>query len=190
MAPTSEAISQWNENGINASHFFPQLNNTLTVRILAAAPAAAALAAAAAAATPNGTRPTPPECPPARYNGECHANQLRKMQASFSWDWGPAVPSSGLWRPVQLELYRGARIRDVTYALHWRPASGEWLIDVGVHLESGAGAGVAGAAVRGVLRLEMPTVLAKPERWSVANVTIDAATGERERESFEVRFFI
>lgn len=39
----------------------------------------------------------PPECVPSYYNGECHANQLRKMQASFSWDWGPALPSVGIW---------------------------------------------------------------------------------------------
>lgn len=40
---------------------------------------------------------TPPECPPSRYNGECHVNFLRKMQASFSWDWGLAAPSIGIW---------------------------------------------------------------------------------------------
>lgn len=40
---------------------------------------------------------TVPDCVPQAYHGECHANQLRKMQASFSWDWGPAFPSVGLW---------------------------------------------------------------------------------------------
>lgn len=40
---------------------------------------------------------TPPECPANRYNGECHMNQLRKMQASFAWDWGLAAPSVGIW---------------------------------------------------------------------------------------------
>lgn len=40
---------------------------------------------------------TPPECPPANYNGECHMNFLRKMQSSFAWDWGLAAPSMGLW---------------------------------------------------------------------------------------------
>lgn len=40
---------------------------------------------------------TPPECPTNRYNGECHMNQLRKMQASFAWDWGLAAPSVGIW---------------------------------------------------------------------------------------------
>ncbi|XP_039283054.1 beta-mannosidase-like [Nilaparvata lugens] len=39
----------------------------------------------------------PPECPDAVQSGECHINFLRKMQASFSWDWGPAFPSVGIW---------------------------------------------------------------------------------------------
>lgn len=39
----------------------------------------------------------PPKCVPSEYNGECHVNHIRKMQASFSWDWGPAFPSMGIW---------------------------------------------------------------------------------------------
>lgn len=39
----------------------------------------------------------PPICNPDSYNGECHVNYIRKMQASFSWDWGPAFPSMGIW---------------------------------------------------------------------------------------------
>jgi beta-mannosidase len=31
------------------------------------------------------------------YQGENHANMIRKMQASFSWDWGPSFPSMGIW---------------------------------------------------------------------------------------------
>lgn len=39
----------------------------------------------------------PPVCVPDSYMGECHVNHIRKMQASFSWDWGPAFPSMGIW---------------------------------------------------------------------------------------------
>lgn len=39
----------------------------------------------------------PPVCIPKEYNGQCHVNHIRKMQASFSWDWGPAFPSVGIW---------------------------------------------------------------------------------------------
>lgn len=55
----------------------------------------------------------PPACPPGRYHGECHMNMLRKMQASFGWDWGLAAPSMGIWKSVQLEMYEVALLRDV-----------------------------------------------------------------------------
>lgn len=61
----------------------------------------------------NDKKSVPPECPNERYHGECHMNMLRKMQASFSWDWGPAAPSAGIWKKVQLEIYEVAVIRDV-----------------------------------------------------------------------------
>ncbi|KAL7630337.1 UNVERIFIED_CONTAM: hypothetical protein RMT77_019512 [Armadillidium vulgare] len=40
----------------------------------------------------------PPECLDPAYQGECHVNMIRKMQASFSWDWGPAFPNVGIWK--------------------------------------------------------------------------------------------
>ena len=55
----------------------------------------------------------PPTCVPDEYNGECHVNFLRKMQASFAWDWGPAFPSAGIWKSVTLEAFNLAVIRDV-----------------------------------------------------------------------------
>lgn len=39
----------------------------------------------------------PPSCVLNSGNAECHVNHIRKMQASFSWDWGPAFPSVGIW---------------------------------------------------------------------------------------------
>uniref|UniRef100_A0A1A9W1B3 beta-mannosidase n=1 Tax=Glossina brevipalpis TaxID=37001 RepID=A0A1A9W1B3_9MUSC len=67
---------------------------------------------------------TPPNCPPSRYEGECHMNMLRKMQASFAWDWGLAAPSMGIWKSIALEYYDAAVIRDVDVTLtknstHW-----------------------------------------------------------------------
>ncbi|CAG9789387.1 unnamed protein product [Diatraea saccharalis] len=49
---------------------------------------------------------TLPACVPKQYNGECHVNQLRKMQASFSWDWGPAFPSVGLCKNVKTMTFQ------------------------------------------------------------------------------------
>ncbi|XP_071743985.1 beta-mannosidase isoform X2 [Lepeophtheirus salmonis] len=45
-----------------------------------------------------------PECTPHEYRGECHVNFIRKMQSSYGWDWGPAYPSMGIWKPLYLIL--------------------------------------------------------------------------------------
>lgn len=59
----------------------------------------------------------PPGCPPKMYNGECHVNLLRKMQASFAWDWGLAAPSMGIWKNAFVEVYDSIIISHVTYKL-------------------------------------------------------------------------
>ncbi|KAK7576622.1 hypothetical protein V9T40_012908 [Parthenolecanium corni] len=47
----------------------------------------------------------PPKCLPSAYRGECHVNFLRRVQASFAWDWGLAMPSVGIWKEVELIAY-------------------------------------------------------------------------------------
>ncbi|WP_392671094.1 glycoside hydrolase family 2 protein [Streptomyces sp. LN785] len=38
---------------------------------------------------------------------------IRKMACNFGWDWGPALVTSGIWRPVALETWSGPRIASV-----------------------------------------------------------------------------
>ncbi len=38
---------------------------------------------------------------------------VRKAQYSFSWDWGPKLPTSGIWRPIRLEAHQHGRIVDL-----------------------------------------------------------------------------
>jgi len=58
----------------------------------------------------------------------------RKAQYSFGWDWGPRLPTSGIWRPVWLKAYNICRID----SFHFRPgidASGKIIkavVEVGV----------------------------------------------------------
>ena len=40
-------------------------------------------------------------------------NSIRKMACNFGWDWGPDVATVGLWRPVTLQSWSGARIASV-----------------------------------------------------------------------------
>jgi beta-mannosidase len=37
----------------------------------------------------------------------------RKAPYQYGWDWGPRLVTSGIWRPVRLELWDGARIDDL-----------------------------------------------------------------------------
>ncbi|XP_013118469.2 beta-mannosidase [Stomoxys calcitrans] len=76
----------------------------------------------------------PPNCPNPRYHGECHMNMLRKMQASFSWDWGLAAPSMGIWKTVALEYYDVALIREVDVAMTKNDT--HWNMDVRVFIDS------------------------------------------------------
>ncbi|KAF2364830.1 Glycoside hydrolase family 2 immunoglobulin-like beta-sandwich [Trinorchestia longiramus] len=68
---------------------------------------------AAQSARQDALYPVPPSCVPPAYNGECHANYIRKMQASFGWDWGPAFPSMGVWKQVRLVRWSTAYITEV-----------------------------------------------------------------------------
>jgi beta-mannosidase len=40
-------------------------------------------------------------------------NAIRKMAANFGWDWGPDLVTAGIWRPLSLESWAGARIASV-----------------------------------------------------------------------------
>jgi len=48
---------------------------------------------------------------PAAY--EHPLNMVRKMACSFGWDWGPDLQTAGIWKPVQLERWRIARLAAV-----------------------------------------------------------------------------
>ncbi|MGW4664418.1 glycosyl hydrolase 2 galactose-binding domain-containing protein [Streptosporangium sandarakinum] len=38
---------------------------------------------------------------------------IRKTACNFGWDWGPAVVTAGIWRPIGLESWSGARLAGV-----------------------------------------------------------------------------
>eukprot|EP00095_Tigriopus_kingsejongensis_P004036 maker-scaffold5_size1054832-snap-gene-4.13 protein:Tk04036 transcript:maker-scaffold5_size1054832-snap-gene-4.13-mRNA-1 annotation:"Beta-mannosidase" len=57
----------------------------------------------------------PPECVAPQFQGECHANHIRKMQSSFSWDWGPAFPSMGIWQGIGIDAFNSAVLRYILF---------------------------------------------------------------------------
>lgn len=76
-------------------------------------------------------------------------NTVRKMQASFSWDWGLAAPSVGIWRNVELEYYDTAVIREVIVNTVYVKERDVWKLFVRAHVDSGE------KPVTGVLSVEI-----------------------------------
>ncbi|XP_054259027.1 beta-mannosidase isoform X2 [Macrosteles quadrilineatus] len=101
-------------------------NNSLTVMLTS--PVTAAQHAAQQSAYQ-----VPPACVPMEYHGECHVNYLRKMQASFAWDWGPAFPSLGIWKDVVLRGYNAANARHVV--VETKPEKVDWKVSVTLYLD-------------------------------------------------------
>ncbi len=46
---------------------------------------------------------------------ELKRNFIRKAQFGWGWDWGPRLPTVGIWRQVRLERHHGAALRDVRF---------------------------------------------------------------------------
>ncbi|GAA3030642.1 glycosyl hydrolase 2 galactose-binding domain-containing protein [Streptosporangium longisporum] len=92
---------------------------------------------------------------------------IRKMACNFGWDWGPAVVTSGIWRPIGLHSWSGTRLAGVRPLV--RTDGPDGLVEVHVTLEHSGGPLSSGRT---------PVVVTA----SVAGVRCEArpAPGERE----------
>jgi beta-mannosidase len=82
---------------------------------------------------------------PLEHVGEEHPDQwgrnpervfMRKAQFGFGWDWGPRLPTVGIWRPVELRRERRATIEGAHfYTLDISPASDRAAVAVRVETE-------------------------------------------------------
>jgi beta-mannosidase len=68
--------------------------------------------------------------PPHTLDGAVH---LRKNHCSFGWDWGPKIPDLGIWRPIRLCAYAGARLRD--FHVRQNHVDGRVFLDIFASLE-------------------------------------------------------
>ena len=61
---------------------------------------------------------------------------MRKAQFGFGWDWGPRLPTIGIWRPVELRQERRAAIIGIHFStLHLSPNHDRALVAVRVEAE-------------------------------------------------------
>ncbi|KAM4625009.1 beta-mannosidase [Polymixia lowei] len=78
----------------------------------------------------------PPDCPPDVQRGECHVNFIRKEQSSFSWDWGPAFPTMGLWKGVHLEAYDILQLIQLSSVPFYNSTLSQWSLQVELLVEA------------------------------------------------------
>ncbi|CAG2100526.1 unnamed protein product [Medioppia subpectinata] len=72
-------------------------------------------------------------------NNECNYDFIRKMAASYSWDWGPAFPTQGIWKSLGVESYDRAVIRDIMVDTKPDPKTPDrWTFAVNAHIETGS----------------------------------------------------
>ena len=103
----------------------------------------------------------------------------RKAPYHYGWDWGPRFVTSGIWRPVRLEVWDGARIEDVQViqtaltdaraTLHVKTtviATHAGRARVALELTGGAPLGAVDATLKpGPNLLQADVAIDRPERW-------------------------
>lgn len=112
-------------------------------------------------------------------------NAIRKMASNFGWDWGPDVATVGIWQPIALESWSGARLASV------RPlADGDGLLETHVYLAWSPGSMAEVVAVRVGGTTSEATVLPGTEcvvlRNTVANVDLWWPRGYGEQPLYDV----
>ena len=51
-----------------------------------------------------------------------------KRSFPFSWDWGPAYPSMGIWRPIRIEAFDSVVVKYIKW--NTRFSDGSWSVEV------------------------------------------------------------
>lgn len=68
-------------------------------------------------------------------------NFLRKAQFGWGWDWGPSLPTVGIWKPVTLAVEQAAAIRTVKFTTEEiTPARNRARVSVAIEADAFAGA--------------------------------------------------
>ncbi len=65
---------------------------------------------------------------------EPHRVYVRKAQYSFSWDWGPKLTTSGIWRNISLQGFSGGRLKN-PFAKVISIAGSKAMVELSVEIE-------------------------------------------------------
>jgi beta-mannosidase len=101
-------------------------------------------------------------------------NSIRKMACNFGWDWGLDVATVGLWRPVTLQSWSGARLESVRPTISMDGADGvaSVRVEINAAVDSAYSARVSVGSVSSTVQFspgetvaEARIVVADADRW-------------------------
>ncbi|NLF33043.1 MAG: glycoside hydrolase family 2 protein, partial [Planctomycetes bacterium] len=75
---------------------------------------------------------------------------VRKSPCNYGWDWGPSMPTCGIWRPIGLVAFDTARLAGVAIRQEHRPGA----VDLDVAVEAEVADPAAALAAEVVLTLD------------------------------------
>jgi beta-mannosidase len=99
-------------------------------------------------------------------------NYIRKMSSDFGWDWGPVLPTSGIWKPIALHTWKTARLARVRPLV--TTADGAGRVEIEIDLER--------TQTRDPLRLEARIAGTGTGTHSSVDVPAEATTATIELE--------
>lgn len=98
-------------------------------------------------------------------------NMIRKMACNFGWDWGPALVTAGIWKPIYIETWGAARIGAVRPLIVRADAE---RAEVDLHVDT-----VAGVGDREAVRVEYELI--GPSGDTVTSGSVTGKAGETAR---------
>uniref|UniRef100_A0A671DQD4 Beta-mannosidase n=1 Tax=Rhinolophus ferrumequinum TaxID=59479 RepID=A0A671DQD4_RHIFE len=78
----------------------------------------------------------------------------RYEQCSFSWDWGPAFPTQGIWKDVRIEAYNICYLNYFTFSPLYDNRAQEWNLEIGSSFDVVSSKPVSGQVIVEIPKLQ------------------------------------
>ena len=141
---------------------------------------------------------------------QSHRVFSRKAQYSFGWDWGPCLPTSGIWRSIHLEAIQVLRLSDIHIQVQ-ELSETEAILDINIEVDKvvngtytyrveaeQGGEGMTDESTTNKNSILLQVAIPNPQLWwprgygdpYLYDFRIFAFSGDEEIDSISIRFGI